>query len=90
MIQAGQATPTQGDITTNALFPSRETSPPTTNQPTLAPARMASIDFVHERGSAGLERNSPGLSSSSNSNYKPKAKDPARFENNQGTIKYTV
>jgi hypothetical protein len=51
---------------------------------------MASIDSVLERGTTGLERDSPGLSFSSNGNYKPKAKDPARFENNQGTIKYTA
>jgi hypothetical protein len=47
---------------------------------------------VLERGSAGPERDSlgPSVSSQGNSNYKPKTKDPARFENNQGTIKYTA
>jgi hypothetical protein len=90
MIQAGQAAAVQGAGTANAPLPSRETSLPTANQPNPATERMASIDPVLERGSAGLGRDSPGLSFSSNSNYKPKAKDPARFENNQGTIKYTA
>ena len=37
-----------------------------------------------------LERESPAPSSGSqyHSNYKPKAKDPLRFDNNQGVIKY--